>query len=389
MASSTKHAKMKAYVAIVGLYVVLSVVAMLCFDELSSWMPVVISVRNHCDSDDIRCKPSSNFQDLVINLTTPSVEGGSTTLRPVEARRKARLAEWIGPQGYRTYKSNKTPRQCNSCSIVNSAGRLLGSKVGHVIDKADCVIRMNTAPTHKYEADVGSRTTFRVIGHRNLPSMLKKVKDRSKYLDNVATRSDLVIVWHYGWKITKEALNKYCKKNCLTRPHAAVYISGEEVMKRNEVMFYKELNITIPSGSFWMSTGWGTMLFALDMCQSIQVYGMIYENFCSENLNDTQPYHYYDKVKRECAYYSKSEADLRRGHKYFTEKAVFAKWANMYDITFHEPSWTGHLEGYSKDTVIDSLFHRTFRENELRKKMLESKTSSNQTEDTSSTKTQS
>lgn len=65
----------------------------------------------------------------------------------------------------------------------------------------------------------------------------------------------------------------------------------------------------------------------------------------------------------------------------------------MYDITFHEPSWTGHLEGYSKDTVIDSLFHRTFRENELRKKMLESKTSSNQTEDTSSgtsaTKTQS
>ena len=108
---------MKAFVAIVGLYVVLSVVAMLCFDELSSRMSVVISVRNHCDSDDIRCKPSSNNQDLVINLTTPSVGGDSTTLRPVESRRKARLAEWIGPQGYKTYKSNKVRLHCslNNC----------------------------------------------------------------------------------------------------------------------------------------------------------------------------------------------------------------------------------------------------------------------------------
>lgn len=86
-------------------------------------------------------------------------------------------------------------------------------------------------------------------------------------------------------------------------------------------------------------------------------------------------------MKTECAYYSKSETDLRNGHKYFTEKAVFAKWASMYDITFHEPSWTGHLEGYNEDTVIDSLFHRTFRENEYRKMVERQKLPGNRTED--------
>ena len=58
------------------------------------------------------------------------------------------------------------------------------------------------------------------------------------------------------------------------------------------------------------------------------------------------------------------------GHKYITEKAVFAKWANMYGITFHEPSWDGHMKDYDRNTVIDALFHRTFRETE-RRKMLE------------------
>ncbi len=53
----------------------------------------------------------------------------------------------------------------------------------------------------------------------------------------------------------------------------------------------------------------------------------------------------------------------------------------MYDITFHEPSWAGHVEGYTKDTVIDSLFHRTFREYEYRKMLESKKLPSNRTED--------
>ena len=56
-----------------------------------------------------------------------------------------------------------------------------------------------------------------------------------------------------------------------------------------------------------------------------------------------------------------------RGHKFLTEKAVFAKWAAMYGIVFHEPSWSGHMKGVDGNTVVDTLFKRRFREYELKK----------------------
>lgn len=30
----------------------------------------------------------------------------------------------------------------------------------------------------------------------------------------------------------------------------------------------------------WLSTGWFTMLAALDMCEELHVYGMVHENYC-------------------------------------------------------------------------------------------------------------
>jgi hypothetical protein len=48
-------------------------------------------------------------------------------------------------------------------AVVGNSGSLKGSGLGNRIDGHDCVIRMNAAPTAKYEEDVGSRTTFRFI----------------------------------------------------------------------------------------------------------------------------------------------------------------------------------------------------------------------------------
>ncbi|XP_058831712.1 beta-galactoside alpha-2,6-sialyltransferase 2 [Topomyia yanbarensis] len=50
-----------------------------------------------------------------------------------------------------------------TCAVIASAGSLKGSKLGTFIDQHDIVMRFNHAPTRKYETDVGSKTTIRVV----------------------------------------------------------------------------------------------------------------------------------------------------------------------------------------------------------------------------------
>lgn len=59
-----------------------------------------------------------------------------------------------------------------------------------------------------------------------------------------------------------------------------------------------------------------------------------------EHPNEKVPYHYYDpSSKPECTYYHTSEVRLTSGHLFITEKAVFARWSNIYNIHFHFPYW--------------------------------------------------
>ncbi len=103
---------------------------------------------------------------------------------------------------------------------------------------------MNGAPTSTYEADVGTRTTFRVMGHRNFPQMMGSVKDRSRYLEDEATRSDIVVVWHYLVDWIWNSPSRWSKVYASMYPNANVYLASEDAMKRNEITFYKELNVS-------------------------------------------------------------------------------------------------------------------------------------------------
>ena len=72
------------------------------------------------------------------------------------------------------------PAQCRyrSCAVVGSSGNLLGARLGASIDSHDAVIRINLAPDGTtaagvptaphghgptWTADIGARTTFRVL----------------------------------------------------------------------------------------------------------------------------------------------------------------------------------------------------------------------------------
>ena len=54
-------------------------------------------------------------------------------------------------------------RSFNSCAVVSSAGTLQKSGLGAFIDSHDLVLRFNNAPTEKYEADVGKKTSIRIV----------------------------------------------------------------------------------------------------------------------------------------------------------------------------------------------------------------------------------
>ena len=87
-----------------------------------------------------------------------------------------------------------------------------------------------------------------------------------------------------------------------------------------------------------------------------------------DHPNDTTPYHYYGNTgnitRTECEYYTKSETRLTSGHLFVTEKYIFGRWAQKYNITFVHPSWKAKVYNQSK---LDTPFMKLYREKKLTK----------------------
>ncbi|XP_040191176.1 lactosylceramide alpha-2,3-sialyltransferase isoform X1 [Rana temporaria] len=60
-------------------------------------------------------------------------------------------------------------KQCKRCIVIGSGGILHGLELGHKIDQFDVVIRLNNAPVHGYEQDVGNKTTIRMTYPEGAP----------------------------------------------------------------------------------------------------------------------------------------------------------------------------------------------------------------------------
>ena len=127
---------------------------------------------------------------------------------------------------------------------MSSSGHLIGSGAGGFIDRSECVIRMNAAPTLNFERDVGKRTTFRVVGHRNYPVMLTNNKDKERYLVNSTTKSEsLVVLWLYPVNLKGVRLLKTVSKMAKNYKNVTFYAATQKVMDRNMRLFYEELGV--------------------------------------------------------------------------------------------------------------------------------------------------
>ncbi|XP_056628349.1 alpha-N-acetylgalactosaminide alpha-2,6-sialyltransferase 5b isoform X2 [Triplophysa dalaica] len=244
-------------------------------------------------------------------------------------------------EGYSSLIDRKPLRMhCKCCALVTSSGHMTGSNRGAEIDNTECVIRMNDAPTRGYEHDVGRRTSLRVVAHS---SMQRVLRNRLELLNS--SLETFFIFWGPGNYMRgdgKGLVYNHLRLMKQRMPELQVYIISREQMLHFDELFKKETGKDRRRSNSWLSTGWFTMAIAMEICDRINVYGMIGPDFCkSSNSKPSVPYHYYEPAgPDECTMYLSHEQG-RHGshHRFITEKRVFANWARMFNIHFYQPDW--------------------------------------------------
>ncbi|NXX11080.1 SIA7E sialyltransferase, partial [Podargus strigoides] len=228
---------------------------------------------------------------------------------------------------------------CKSCALVTSSGHLLGSKQGDRIDEAECVIRMNDAPTRGYGKDVGNKTSLRVIAHSSIQRILR---NRNELLN--MSHGAVFIFWGPSSYMRRDGKGLVYNNLQLMNqilPQLKAYMISRHKMLQFDDLFKRETGKDRKISNTWLSTGWFTMTIALELCDRINVYGMVPPDFCRDPNHLSVPYHYYEPLgPDECTMYISHERG-RKGshHRFITEKRVFENWARTFNIHFFQPDW--------------------------------------------------
>uniref|UniRef100_A0A803W2E1 Alpha-N-acetylgalactosaminide alpha-2,6-sialyltransferase 5 n=1 Tax=Ficedula albicollis TaxID=59894 RepID=A0A803W2E1_FICAL len=236
-------------------------------------------------------------------------------------------------------KMSPLKMHCRSCALVTSSGHLLGSRQGHRIDQSECVIRMNDAPTRGYGRDVGNKTSLRVIAHSSIQRILR---NRNELLN--MSHGAVFIFWGPSSYMRRDGKGLVYNNLQLMNqilPQLKVYMISRHKMLQFDDLFKRETGKDRKISNTWLSTGWFTMTIALELCDRINVYGMVPPDFCRDPNHLSVPYHYYEPLgPDECTMYLSHERG-RKGshHRFITEKRVFENWARTFDIRFFQPDW--------------------------------------------------
>ncbi|KAG7477274.1 hypothetical protein MATL_G00092380 [Megalops atlanticus] len=218
---------------------------------------------------------------------------------------------------------------CKQCALVSSSGQMLKAGKGEEIDHLDCVIRMNNAPTVGYEHDVGSRTSLRVVSHTSVPLLLK---NETYYFRQSA--DTVYVVWGPERNMRQDGKGQIFNvllKVARKYPSVKIYAVTREKIQYCDRLFQNETGKNRMQSGAFLSTGFFTMVLAMDMCDSIQVYGMITDDYCSQANHTAVPYHYYERGRMdECRMYHVHERARRGGHRFITEKAIYARFQVQY-----------------------------------------------------------
>ncbi|KAM9306319.1 alpha-N-acetylgalactosaminide alpha-2,6-sialyltransferase 6-like [Pholidichthys leucotaenia] len=291
------------------------------------------------------------FAALLVLMTLLILYGSNNAADPIyapfhmasnHAVKITDLKNWSGTDSYVPFYGNKSMNMhCHYCALVTSSSHVLGTRAGEEIDRTECVIRMNDAPTLGYESDIGNKTTLRVVAHSSVFRVIKRPNEFLQCTD----ANPVIIFWGPPNKIgkdTKGTLYRLIQRVSMSYSHVSCFSITPSKMRRFDNLFHRETGRDRQKSHSWLSTGWFTMVIAIEVCDNIKVYGMVPPNYCGRKPGfKKMPYHYYKpRGSDECATYIQNESSQRGNHhRFITEKQIFARWAKQYNITFAHPKW--------------------------------------------------
>ncbi|XP_029299544.1 CMP-N-acetylneuraminate-beta-galactosamide-alpha-2,3-sialyltransferase 1-like [Cottoperca gobio] len=148
-------------------------------------------------------------------------------------------------------------KRCTTCAVVGNSGNLKRSHYGPLIDFHDIVIRINYGRTKGYEADVGTKTTHRVM-----------YPESGSYLDNTTS---LVLfpykIKDFLWLIDAFKQGEDSAVNSKRRANKdLVLILNPALMKYvHEIWLGRKGN--------YPSTGFLTLALSMQICDEVSVFG--------------------------------------------------------------------------------------------------------------------
>lgn len=128
---------------------------------------------------------------------------------------------------------------CHNCALVTSSSHVLGTGAGAEIDRAECVIRMNDAPTLGFEADVGNQTSLRVVAHSSVFRLVRRLNE----LLHQADPNSVIVFWGPPNKIGKEAkgtLYRLIQRVSMSYSNLSIFTVTASKMRKFDNLFQTE-----------------------------------------------------------------------------------------------------------------------------------------------------
>ncbi|XP_035678993.1 CMP-N-acetylneuraminate-beta-galactosamide-alpha-2,3-sialyltransferase 2-like isoform X1 [Branchiostoma floridae] len=150
---------------------------------------------------------------------------------------------------------------CLRCAVVGNSGNLRQSNYGEEIDGYDLIFRMNDAPTKGWEKDVGHRTTH----HFMYPESATDLPDDVSFV--LLNFKPLDLKW------MKTSLTDGSITRTWTRVKGRIKANKTKILVYNPAFFkYVNDKWTEHHGRY-SSTGSLVILFAVHVCDEVDVYG--------------------------------------------------------------------------------------------------------------------
>uniref|UniRef100_A0A8C8BHK9 CMP-N-acetylneuraminate-beta-galactosamide-alpha-2,3-sialyltransferase 4 n=1 Tax=Otus sunia TaxID=257818 RepID=A0A8C8BHK9_9STRI len=184
--------------------------------------------------------------------------------------------------------------KCRRCVVVGNGHRLRNSSMGETIDTYDVVIRLNNAPVHGYEQDVGSKTTMRLF-------YPESAHFNPRTENNPDTLLVLVPFKPMDFQWMEAILNdkKRVRKGFWKQPPLIWDANPERVRILNpyymEVTAAKLLNLPMKQPRKVKqkpTTGLLAITLALHFCDLVHIAGFGYP----DSANKKQTIHYYEQI---------------------------------------------------------------------------------------------